>query len=113
MVESEQAEYLEEIADLRSRLVRLVEEAGDPVLVEEYTVELRILEALLLAAREVEQELRLNSELGERLSARGFSPHLFKDVYAFVYDSAMEIDLGGRELARALAETDFVGLLSR
>ncbi|HVD02920.1 MAG TPA: hypothetical protein VNF75_02090 [Candidatus Dormibacteraeota bacterium] len=112
MDENEQAEYLEEIADLRSRLARLVEEGGDPVLIDEFTVELRILEALLLAAREVQQQLRLDSELGEGLSARGFSPHSFKEVYAFVYDSAMEIELGGRELARAVSETDFVGLLS-
>ncbi|MHB1501969.1 MAG: hypothetical protein ACYCYK_12550 [Candidatus Dormibacteria bacterium] len=111
MAESEQSEYLEEIADLRSRLAHLVEQAGDPVLISEFTVEVRILESLLLAARELDQQVRLNPELGESLLLRGFSPQRFKDVYAFVYDSAMEIELGGRDLARAVGDTDFAALL--
>jgi hypothetical protein len=111
MEDSEQAEYLEEIADLRGRLARLEEESGDPVLIEEFKVEVRILEALLVAARELNQQLRLDPELGEGLLARGFSPAGFKDVYGFVYDTAMEIELGGRDLARAVAETDFANLL--
>ena len=107
MAESEQSEYLEEIADLRSRLTQLVEGAGDPVLIEEFTVEVRILESLLLAARELDLQLQLDPELGERLLLRGLSPRSFKDVYSFVYDTAMEIELQGRDLARTVGETNF------
>lgn len=111
MAESEQSEYLEEIADLRSRLAQLVEGGGDPVLIDEFTVEVRILESLLLAARELNLQLQLDPELGERMLLRGLSPLSFQDVYSFVYDATMEIDLQGRELARAIGETDFAALL--
>ena len=113
MAESEQSEYLEEIADLRSRLAQLVEGAGDPVLIDEFTIEVGILESLLLAARELDLQLKLDPELGQSLLLRGLSPHSFKDVYSFVYDAAMEIDLQGRDLARAVGETDFADHLRR
>ncbi len=112
MQDTEQAEYLEEIADLKAKLNRLEEEQGDPELIEEYATEVRILAALLAAARQLAEELRLEPDLSDRLRMRGFSPTLFRDVYAFVYDSSLELDAQGLDFARAVERTNYSGLLT-
>lgn len=113
MEDPEQVEYLEEITDLRRRLRALEEAEGAPELIAEYAVEVQLLEALLLAARELRETLVRDPELGEMMLLRGFSPGKFPDIYSFVYEAAMEIDQAGAALARAVAETDFSQLLVR
>lgn len=112
MDDPEQVEYVEEIADLRRRLTALEEASGDPQLIDEYATEVEVLEALLVAARELMASLTAQPELGERLLLQGFAPTKFQDVYSFVYDSAMEIESSGRELARKISLTDFASLLT-
>jgi hypothetical protein len=113
MEDAAQVEYLEEIADLRRRARVLEEAQGSAELIAEYLVEIQILESLLLAARELRDQLVQDPELGETLLLRGFSPASFQDVYSFVYESSMEIELSGERLARAVSETDFSILLRR
>ncbi len=112
MDEPQQAEYLEEIADLRARLAKLEQDPADPTLIEEYATEVRLLEALLLAARELRDQLRTRPELAEKMSLHGFVATRFQDIYAFVYDRAIEIDLAGMDLARAVDQTNFAELLA-
>jgi len=112
MDEPQQAEYLEEIADLRARLAKLEQDQADPTLIEEYATEVRLLEALLLAARELRDQLRTRPELAEKMSLHGFVATRFQDIYAFVYDRAIEIDLAGMDLARAVDQTNFAELLA-
>ncbi len=111
MDDAEQVEYLEEIADLRRRARVLEEAQGAAELIAEYMVEVQLLESLLLAARELRDQLIQEPELGEMLLLRGFSPASFQDVYSFVYEAAMGIDLSGEQLARAVSGTDFASLL--
>ena len=113
MDDPEQVEYLEEIADLRRRALALEQAQGSTELIAEYQVEIQLLESLLLAARELRSQLVREPQLGEMLLLRGFSPANFQDVYSFVYEAAMEIELAGERLARAVTETDFANLLRR
>ena len=112
MDEPQQAEFLEEIADLRARLAKLEQDQADPTLIEEYGTEVRLLEALLLAARELRDQIQARPELAEQMTVHGFSASSFQDIYAFVYDRAIEIDLAGRDLARAVDQTNFAELLT-
>jgi hypothetical protein len=111
MEDTQQAEYLQEISELQTKLAELQENESEPTLIEEYATEVKILVALLEAARELEDKVAAEPELGEHLLARGFKPDRFRDIYAFVYEQALEIDQAGAEFAQAIRGTDFAGLL--
>ena len=107
MEDVEQADYLREIADLQRKLVELQENEAAPALIEEYSVEVRILVALLDATKRLVEDLQSSPELASSLTIRGFQPTQFRELYAFVYEAALEIDLAGAEFARAVERTDF------
>lgn len=111
MQDAQQAEYLEEIGELQRKLVELQENEAAPALLDEYGTEIRILVALLEAARQVRERLVIEPELAAQLSARGFQPALFRDIYAFVYEAALEIEFEGTDFAHAVERTDFPALL--
>ncbi len=101
-----------EIQDLRRRVGRLKAEQAAPALIGEYEAELRVLEALAQAAEATLAAIGDRPELAESLRLHGFPGASFADVYAFVYDRSLELELGGREFARVIAGTDFAGLLA-
>jgi hypothetical protein len=111
MEDTERAEYLQEIRELQAKLAELQENESEPTVIEEYATEVKILVALLDAARELEDKVASEPELGERLLARGLKPERFRDIYAFVYEQALEIDRTGVEFAQAIRGTDFAALL--
>ncbi|HUY98291.1 MAG TPA: hypothetical protein VMW47_11855 [Verrucomicrobiae bacterium] len=101
-----------EIQDLRRRVGRLKAEQAAPTLIAEYEAELRVLEALAQAAEVTLAAVLASPELGDGLRLRGFTSTRFADVYAFVYDRSLELELEGREFARVIAATDFAALLA-
>jgi len=111
MEDTQQAEYLQEIRELQAKLAELQENESEPAVIEEYATEVKILVALLDAARELEDKVAAEPDLGEHLLARGFKPDRFRDIYAFVYEQALEIDRAGAEFAQAIRGTDFAALL--
>jgi hypothetical protein len=111
MEDAQQADYLQEIAELQRKLVELQENEAAPALIEEYSVEVRILVALLEATKRLAEDFQSSPELASRLTLRGFQPTQFRELYAFVYEGALEIDLTGEEFARAVERTDFSALL--
>jgi hypothetical protein len=110
--DTQQAEYLQEIRELQGKLAELQENEAAPTLIEEYATEVKILLALLDAARELEEKVAAEPKLGEHLLARGLQPDRFRDLYAFVYEQALEIDRAGSEFAQAIRGTDFATLLA-
>ena len=68
---------------------------------------MRILVALLDATKRLVEDLQSSPELASSLTIRGFQPTQFRELYAFVYEAALEIDLAGAEFARAVERTDF------
>src|ERR1700691_3508439 len=111
MEDTQQAEYFQEIRELQAKLSELQENESEPTLIVEYDTEVKILVALLDAARELEDKVAAEPELGEHLLALVFKPDRFRDIYAFVYEQALEIDRAGAEFAQAIRGTDFAALL--
>jgi hypothetical protein len=111
MEDTQQAEYLQEIRELQAKLAELQENESAPTVIEEYATEVKILVALLDAARELEDKVAAEPDLGEHLLGRGFKPDRFRDIYAFVYEQALEIDRAGAEFAQAIRGTDFAARL--
>ncbi|HVB14612.1 MAG TPA: hypothetical protein VNH38_07645 [Candidatus Dormibacteraeota bacterium] len=111
MQDAQLAEYQTEIAELQRKLVELQENEAALALIEEYSAEVRILVALLGAAVRLSEELQHDPELGSQLAMRGFQPTHFREIYAFVYESSLEIDRAGTEFAREVDRTDFSQLL--
>ena len=112
MQDAQHAEYQAEIAELQRKLVELQENEAAPTLIEEYSTEVKILTALLEAAQLLEDQVALRPELAENLLAGGFQADRFSDLYAFVYERALEIDRAGSEFAQAVRATDFASLLA-
>ncbi len=111
MEDTQQTEFLQEIRELQAKLAELQENESEPTLLEEYSTEIRILVALLDAARDLREKVAAEAELAEHLLARGFKPDRFREIYAFVYEQALEIDRVGVEFAQAIRNTDFAALL--
>jgi len=101
----------EELRELRRRVIHLKAEQAAPAVIDEYEAELRVLEALAVAAEATAAAVAGRPELGEALRLRGFAGTGFTDVYAYVYDRALELELDGREFARVITATDFTALL--
>ncbi|MGH7642374.1 MAG: hypothetical protein ACRENX_05055 [Candidatus Dormibacteria bacterium] len=106
------AEYQVEIAELQRKLVELQENEAAAGLIEEYSSEVQILTALLDAALRLREKIELRPDLGENLLSGGFQADRFQDLYAFVYERALEIELAGSEYAQAIRDTDFAQLLA-
>lgn len=108
---TEPDEYQLEIQSLRSTLNRLRNDQADPELIEEYEAEFRILSALYAAATETlaagEDDPRLPQVLGDL----GFGEWELDNVYSFVYDAALDMDVAGHDLAARVSQTDFVEAL--
>jgi hypothetical protein len=105
-------EYQIEIHALRRTLARLRAEKAREELIEEYEAELRILMALYRAATEVFERGRSAPALREALAELGFGEWTLTNVYAFVYEAAMDAEPDGRDLANVITHTDFPASLA-
>jgi hypothetical protein len=104
-------EYALEIDSLRRALTRLRLEEAAPAIIEEYEVELRVLTALFEATSQTIGAGDHDARLAGALARLGFGEWDLDNVYAFVYEAAMEADTDGRDLGAVIGETDFATLL--
>jgi hypothetical protein len=104
-------EYQLEIESIRSTLNRLRADEADPELIEEYEAELRILMALYAAATATLEAGRRDERLPKLLAELDFGDWTMENVYAFVYDAALDMDESGHDLAARVGQTDFVDAL--
>jgi hypothetical protein len=104
-------EYQLEIQSIRSTLTKLRADEADPELIEEYEAELRILMALYAAATETLEAGIGDSRLRTVLVELGFGEWDMENVYSFIYEAAMDMELAGHDLAARVSQTDFVGAL--
>jgi hypothetical protein len=104
-------EYQLEIQSIRSTLTRLRADEADPELIEEYEAEVRILVALYVAATETLEAGLADARLRTVLEELGFGEWSMENVYSFIYDAAMDMELAGHDLAAGVSQTDFVGAL--
>lgn len=104
-------EYKLEIQSLRTTLSRLRADEADPELIEEYEAEFRILSALYGAATETLAAGLGDERLRTVLDELGYGAWTMENVYSFIYDAAMEMDVAGHDLAARVSQTDFVAAL--
>ena len=104
-------EYALEIDSLRRALTRLRLEEAAPAIIEEYEVELRVLTALFEATSQTIGAGDHDARLAGALARLGFGEWDLDNVYAFVYEVAMEVDTEGRDLAALVGEMDFPVLM--
>jgi hypothetical protein len=104
-------EYQLEIRDIRRTLGRLKAEKAREELIAEYEAELRNLVALHDAARVTLEAGEDDGALPRALHELGFGDWTLENVYAFVYEAAMEAESDGRDLANVINHTDYAASL--
>lgn len=100
-------EYQLEIESLRRKLEGLRAAEADALVIEEYEIELRNLRALYAAAQETVSAGESDARMREALSLLGFGDWTLDNVYAFVYDAALDAASEGQEIASVVNGVDF------
>jgi hypothetical protein len=85
-------DYQKEIADLEAQVERLVEEEGDARTIAELSMQLEILKAMYSRATDLYQRGRVDENLRYGLRIQGYGEWTLDNVYAFVYERAVELE---------------------
>jgi hypothetical protein len=105
-------DYAREISDLKAEIERLQEAEEDPAEISELQMQLEILTELYQRARELLAAGESNPDLQLALKVRGFGEWTLDNVYAFVYESAVDLPgQGHHAFVGGIRESDFAGLL--
>ena len=104
-------EWQLEMREIKDQIARLQAAKGDPVVIEELEAELRILQSLYGSATEVFDAGQKDGRLRKEFAATEMGEWSFENVYSYVYEMAMELDTGRRELASVIPEVDYVELI--
>jgi hypothetical protein len=105
-------EYTKEIRDLQREVDDLVEAEGDKKEIEDLQIQIDVLSAIYRQAQELYDRGRADAELRRGLKLRGYGDWTLDNVYAFVYEQAVELpDEGPKAFADDIRQTDFAGLL--
>lgn len=105
-------DYQKEIADLERQIEEMVEAEGDKEQIADLTMQVEILKALYARARELFAEGEDDQELRAALAIRGYGEWNLDNVYAFVYETAIELpDRGHHAFIGGIRDADFAGLL--
>ena len=104
-------EYQVEINDLRRRIAKLKFERASPTIIEELEAQLRILRAIYDSATALFAAGEGNSRLQAGLRKQEFGSWTFDDVYAYVYEQAVDLEAGGQDLASVIWHHDFAAPL--
>jgi hypothetical protein len=105
-------DYSKEIADLQLQIDDMVEAEGDPRAIAELEMQLDILKAIYGRARDLFVRGRSATGLRGALAIRGYGDWTLDNVYAFVYETAVELPAKGHgSFLGEISDTDFAGLL--
>jgi len=106
-------DYQEEIAELEAQFDQLVEAARDPQTIAELSMQLEILKAIYARALDLLERGKKDQGLRYGLRIQGYGDWTVDNVYAFVYERAVELEprqhgafVGG------IKSTDFALLLN-
>lgn len=106
-------DYLKEISDLQAEVDRLVEAEGDPQEIAELEMQVRVLEALYERAATLHQQGSADGDLRRRLAMRGYGEWTLDNVYAFVFEAAVELpEEEPKAFLNGIVRTDFAQLLA-
>jgi len=85
-------DYQKEIVDLETQVDRLVEEEGDARTIAELSMQLEILKAIYSRAIDLLAHGRTDEALRYGLRIQGYGDWNLDNVYAFVYERAVELE---------------------
>jgi len=85
-------DYQKEIADLEAQVEQLVEAEGDARTIAELSMQLEILKAIYARALDVFARGQKDDGLRYGLRIQGYGDWTLDNVYAFVYERAVELE---------------------
>ena len=85
-------DYQKEIADLEAQVEQLVEEEGDAKTIAELSMQLEVLKAIYARAVDVFTKGANDEGLRYGLKIQGYGDWTLDNVYAFVYERAVELE---------------------
>ncbi|MFI5283727.1 MAG: hypothetical protein ACHQ0J_11455 [Candidatus Dormibacterales bacterium] len=85
-------DYQKEIADLEAQVEQLVEAEGDATTIAELSMQLDILKAIYSRALAVFARGKVDEGLRYGLRIQGYGDWTLDNVYAFVYERAVELE---------------------
>jgi hypothetical protein len=106
-------EWQLEMQEIEWNLVALRARDGDLAVIDELEAELRILKSLYLTAGDLFDEGLVDARLRADFDRLGLGGWTFQNVYTFVYERAIELETGRRELSSLVPEQDYPDLIHR
>ena len=105
-------EYAKEISDLAAQIDAMIEEEADKKEIAELQMQLEILRTLYRQATHLLDAGERNPELQENLALRGYGEWTLDNVYAFVYETSVDLPADGHHsFLGEIRDTDFSRLL--
>jgi hypothetical protein len=105
-------EYSQEINDLQAQVDAMVEAEEDKKLIADLEIQLQILRAIYQQATRLLAEGQADGELRESLALRGYGDWDLDSVYAFVYETSVDLPTDPRgSFVGEIRDTDFSTLL--
>ncbi len=106
-------DYEKEIADLEAQVEQLVEAEGEAKTIAELTMQLEILKAIYTRAIDLLARGKTDDGLRYGLRIQGYGDWNIDNVYAFVYERAVEIEsMAHGAFVGGIKTTDFALLLN-
>ena len=107
-------DYSHEIAELQAQIEAMVEADEDKKLIADLELQLQILRALYRQATLLLAEGEEDPALRHQLTIRGYGDWTMDNVYAFVYDTSVDLPVDQRgSFVGEIRDTDFASLLTR
>lgn len=107
-------EYTQEINELQTQVDAMIAAEEDRKLIAELEMQLQILRALYQQATVLFKEGQRDPELRRNLAVRGYGEWMLSNVYAFVYDTSVDLPTDGvRSFLGEIRDTNFSALLAR
>jgi hypothetical protein len=105
-------EYSQEINELQAQVDAMVEAEEDKKLIADLEIQLQILRAIYQQATRLLAEGQSDGELRQSLAVRGYGDWTLDNVYAFVYETSVDLPIEARgSFAGEIRDTDYSILL--
>ena len=104
-------EWQLEMDEIKRRLGYLKANNGDLIIIDELEAELRILNSFYVTSLEVFEAGKRDLDAHRGLEAERWGEWNLRNVYSYVYEKAMELEPGLRELSSLVPEQDYIGML--
>ena len=107
-------DYQKEISDLERQIEDLVEAEGDKQTIADLSMQAEILKALYAQARELFDRGAEDPDLRHALKLKGYGDWSLDNVYAFVYERAVELPPTAHQaFLGGIRDADFAAILEQ